>query len=320
MIWVNVAILAVLVIYAWFGARRSFRDQVVELGFFIGSFSVALALYPLLRQVAEAFPTRATKMATLGLVLLVWFVLESALSLTWRRYLRPRLGATESSSNAVPRFAGAIPAVFKGAVLIHIVLLIIATAPLPTGVKDDLIKPTAAQAFVPPNTPWENRFSEVFGQGLRDVLSRKTVTTGTTDSVALGFTKPGTAVCEADEDKMLELLNQERTSRGLQAVRMESNLRDLARDHSADMLARGFFAHNTPDGVDPFERMAARGIEYEYAGENLAFAPTVEIAHSGLMNSPGHRANILKPEYSKIGLGCRDAGIRGKMFSQEFTG
>ena len=75
-----------------------------------------------------------------------------------------------------------------------------------------------------------------------------------------------------------------------------------------------------PDGLDPFERMDRAGIDYTFAGENLAFAPTLEIAHSGLMNSPGHKANILKPEFNRLGVGCIDAGIRGRMFSQEFTG
>jgi uncharacterized protein YkwD len=60
-------------------------------------------------------------------------------------------------------------------------------------------------------------------------------------------------------------------------------------------------------------------IKYSQAGENLALAPDVEIAHNGLMNSPGHRANILTPEFKKVGIGCLAGGTHGKMFSQEFT-
>jgi uncharacterized protein YkwD len=85
------------------------------------------------------------------------------------------------------------------------------------------------------------------------------------------------------------------------------------------MFARGYFAHDTPEGVDPFQRMQQAGIVFGIAGENLALAPTLDMAHNGLMNSPGHRANILRPEFRKVGIGVLDGGIYGKMWVQEFT-
>jgi uncharacterized protein YkwD len=60
-------------------------------------------------------------------------------------------------------------------------------------------------------------------------------------------------------------------------------------------------------------------INYSAAGENLALAPTTEFAHDGLMNSPGHRANILNGQFRRVGIGVMDGGIYGKMFVQEFT-
>ena len=53
--------------------------------------------------------------------------------------------------------------------------------------------------------------------------------------------------------------------------------------------------------------------------ENLALAPNVDIAHKGLMNSPGHRANILSPSFGRVGIGVIDGGGYGKMFAQEFA-
>jgi uncharacterized protein YkwD len=61
------------------------------------------------------------------------------------------------------------------------------------------------------------------------------------------------------------------------------------------MFQQGFFAHVDQDGRSPFDRMKAGNVTFGAAGENLALAPTVQIAHDGLMNSPGHRANILNP-------------------------
>jgi uncharacterized protein YkwD len=59
-------------------------------------------------------------------------------------------------------------------------------------------------------------------------------------------------------------------------------------------------------------------VRYLTAGENLALAPTLQVAHNGLMNSPGHRANILHPQFGHLGIGIMDGGIRGLMVSQEF--
>ncbi len=96
----------------------------------------------------------------------------------------------------------------------------------------------------------------------------------------------------------------------------------MARAHADDMFRRGYFSHDTPEGVDPFQRMKQAGIVFGLAGENLALAPTLDIAHNGLMNSPGHRANILKPHSGRWGsefwmgestgrCSCRSSRTRG---------
>jgi uncharacterized protein YkwD len=70
----------------------------------------------------------------------------------------------------------------------------------------------------------------------------------------------------------------------------------------------------------PFDRLARAGIAYAASGENLAYAPSVELAHQGLMASPGHRANMLEPAYSRVGIGVQNAGLYGRMFTEEFAG
>jgi uncharacterized protein YkwD len=84
------------------------------------------------------------------------------------------------------------------------------------------------------------------------------------------------------------------------------------------MFERGYFSHNTPEGKDPFHRMREAKVMFRTAGENLALSPTVQIAHTGLMNSPGHRANILSPAFGRVGIGIMNGGRRGLMVSQEF--
>jgi uncharacterized protein YkwD len=117
---------------------------------------------------------------------------------------------------------------------------------------------------------------------------------------------------------MLVLINQERAKAGLAALAWDEDLAKVARAHSTDMFARGYFAHKNPDGLSPFDRMANAGITFKAAGENLAYAATVELAHGGLMRSPGHRANILEKDFGRVGIGIIDAGPYGKMFTQSF--
>jgi uncharacterized protein YkwD len=117
---------------------------------------------------------------------------------------------------------------------------------------------------------------------------------------------------------MLQLVNEERAKEGLKALKADPEIQVVARRHSADMFARGYFSHVTPEGKDPFDRMRAGGVKFLAAGENLALAQTLSIAHTGLMNSPGHRANILHNSFGRLGIGVLDAGIRGLMITQNF--
>jgi len=117
---------------------------------------------------------------------------------------------------------------------------------------------------------------------------------------------------------MLDLVNKERAAAGLHPLVADPELTEVARRHSADMFARGYFAHDTPEGLSPFDRMRAANVHFLTAGENLALAPTLSVAHNGLMNSPGHRENILRPQFGRVGIGILDGGMRGLMVSQEF--
>jgi uncharacterized protein YkwD len=84
------------------------------------------------------------------------------------------------------------------------------------------------------------------------------------------------------------------------------------------MFARGYFAHISPEGTTPADRVKAANIRFLITGENLALGPTLKICHTGLMNSPGHRANILHKSYGRVGIGIMDGGLRGLMITQEF--
>jgi uncharacterized protein YkwD len=117
----------------------------------------------------------------------------------------------------------------------------------------------------------------------------------------------------AFEDEVVERVNQARAlgaTCGGQAfgatgpLAMEARLRCAARVHSLDMVTRAFFDHVNPDGETPFVRMEHAGYEYRAAGENIAAGQsTPQEVVEGWLQSPGHCANIMSPDFTQIGVG-----------------
>ncbi len=186
----------------------------------------------------------------------------------------------------------------------------------------DLVTNSTIGSHLIANTAFlEGKINQVFGGALKETLTYLTIEPSSNESVDLKFKVANPVVDESAEQGMLRLVNLERMDRGLKPLEFDESLRDLARDYSADMFRRGYFSHYTPDNpsLSPFDRMENAGIIFLSAGENLALAPTTTYAMQGLMNSPGHKANILSEDFGKIGIGVMDGGIYGKMFTQEFT-
>ncbi len=107
----------------------------------------------------------------------------------------------------------------------------------------------------------------------------------------------------AMQTEMLGYINAERAKEGLKPLTLDNSLSDGAYLKSKDMSVNGYFDHNSPTYGSPFDMMKSLGISYGYAGENIAKHSSVKAAHDAFMNSPGHRANIMKAEYNKLGLG-----------------
>lgn len=123
-----------------------------------------------------------------------------------------------------------------------------------------------------------------------------------------------------EESKMVNLVNQERLSNALKPFSVNMQLVNLARMKSQDMVKNNYFGHTSPTYGSPFDMMNKAGVKYSTAGENLAGAATTESAHQNLMNSPGHRANILNPSFNQIGIGIATGSVYGSIFTQMFIG
>lgn len=122
-----------------------------------------------------------------------------------------------------------------------------------------------------------------------------------------------------DEAALLAMTNLARSQAGLPPLVADARLTQVARQHSQEMFATGYFAHDSPSLGDPAARLRRAGIPYQAAGENLAFAPTAEDAFRGLMESPEHRANLLSPSFHRVGIGVARSTLGGIMVTQDFT-
>ncbi|WP_242048849.1 CAP domain-containing protein [Planktothrix sp. FACHB-1365] len=106
------------------------------------------------------------------------------------------------------------------------------------------------------------------------------------------------------EQRVFELTNQERLNAGLLPLTYNYQLEAAAETHSQNMALQDFYAHNGVDGTTPWDRITATGYNFSWAAENIYASPTTpEAAVEGWMNSPLHRANILDPNLTEIGVG-----------------
>ncbi|HEU4491867.1 MAG TPA: CAP domain-containing protein [Jiangellales bacterium] len=122
----------------------------------------------------------------------------------------------------------------------------------------------------------------------------------------------------AAEAAVVDIVNEERARAGCPSVRGEAALHELARGHSADMAARGYFDHTDPDGRTPWDRAEAAGIS-GVGGENIAMgAPDARSVMDMWMDSPGHRANILNCDFTRIGVGMHAGSGGGPWWTQVF--
>ena len=317
--WVDLIILGVLLFFFIEGISDRFIPAALNLVGFILTYALALKFYGIPSElVAANFSLPHGIANALG-----FFIIAMIFEAVWTGvsgliYGRVPVKLLNSSFN---RYFGFLPALGNGAILTSFLLTLVVTLPTAPHVKKAVVESKIGSVLVLRTQAVEQAINKVFGQAANETLTFLTVHPNprSQESIDLKFTTKDFTADPASEEQMLALVNEERTKKGLKALKMDAKLRGLARDYAKDMFERGYFSHYNPEGQSPFDRMDKAGIQYAAAGENLAYAPNVEVAHRGLMESQGHRENILSKDFGKVGIGVIDGGIYGKMFVQEFT-
>jgi len=315
--WVDLVLILTILLSAAAGWQRGFILSFLDLVRWIGSWVAGLFAYKWvsawLATVTNWDEVYRNPVAFISVVVLASILIQVLGRLLLRRI------PYDVHLTRTNRLLGTLPGLVNGFVMAAIMAGLLFAIPVSDGISQRVQESTLANSLAVYADTIENALSPVFDPAIRRSLNRvTTIEPGSDELVKLPYKVDNPQPRPNLEAQMLELVNQERTSRGLKPLKADAELTPVARQHSTDMFERGYFSHYTPEGVDPFQRMKSADVGFRTAGENLALAPTLQIAHTGLMNSPGHRANILNPAFGRIGIGIMDGGRRGIMVSQEF--
>lgn len=315
--WVDFIIVATLMIFTIRAIGSSLIFEVLDFTSFFIAFILSFIFYNFPGELFESqfnIPHGASFL--LGFIT-IWFLSET-LFFFLVRLISPRFLRLKFYIPA-EKFLVMIPAFLRGVILISLILVLLATFPIQPEIKKLVQESKLGSVILRDTVALEQPVKQIFGGVTNETLTFLTVKPTTNDRIELGFTTTVFQPDSATEQLMISLINQERTARGLKQLVFDEKLREVGRAHSSDMFTKGYFSHSSPEGKSVSDRASKAGIVYKVIGENLAFAPSLELAHAGLMNSPGHKANILETDYNKIGVGVMNGGVYGLMFTQVFS-
>lgn len=314
--FIDVVLFLILLACVLVAVQRGFILATLQLLTWLGSLVIGFIAYkPFSGVLLEFFPGLGSFSTALSFIIIVIIARILLDRLADRILLETPFYVHKSAINKI---LGIVPGLIDGyiwAALLAVFLLLMPFA----GPLSREAHTSKLAAGLAGKAGWlEHWLSPVFAEIPEHVIPEHGTDHEGEKFTKLPFSVSRPAVRPDLEAEMLRLVNKERTERGIAPLKADPKLTGVARKHSVDMLARGYFSHYTPEGADPFTRMRNDGLHFMAAGENVALAPTLSQAHSGLMHSPGHRANILNPAFSRLGIGIEDGGIYGLMITQDF--
>ena len=317
--WIDWVIFGVVAYYALLGWQAGFFPLVISFISFIAAVWAAIAWQaPVAEFFTEKFGIASTWSLVLSYIIIAFLVqevvaeiLRAVISKIPKRFV----------SSKIAEWLGALVSALNGLIIITFLLLVALVLPLRGTVKNDIrtsgIGGFLTQFIQKHGGPIQSAVEGV-GDGARKFF---TVEPQSKERITLDVA-PKSADLRVDaaaESRMLALANAERVKAGAPALVVDDKIVVVARAYSRDMFERRYFSHYSPEGEDAAGRMDKGGVSFTVAGENLAYAPDVETAHRGLMESEGHKRNILDPQFRRIGIGIIATDSFGIMITQNFA-
>lgn len=292
------------------GFITSFLFLISWVGSLVAGFFICEPLGSLLLKLFNALNYWATPLAFILTIIVMRWLLDRLAGI-----ILDNIPAS-AENNRFNKIAGVVTGVINGLIWSALLAAILLLMPL-VKVSQDTRAARLTESLVSKVSWLEKKLSPIFSEALNKTIHKTTIE-DEKDVVSLPFIVKEPVNRPDIAAEMLVMVNNERRKRSLKPLKTDPEIAVVAREHSEDMFLRGYFSHYTPEGVDPFERMHQRNIQFFIAGENLALSQTLQLAHKGLMESPGHRANILNPAFGRVGIAVLDGGIYGLMITQNF--
>lgn len=316
----DIALILIVVALTIVGMRRGFLLGSYELVFAALALLLAARLYrPLAGVLGGLIDAREAVLNVMAFVIIIVVCQLVATATVGRvaNWLRQATGYVPGGAT-LDRLAGIAPGFVQGLLAATILTLLVGFLPSGTLAGEQLAESRLGLRLYRESSNVALQAVDAAGIQLADFVALTPRSSG--DGYLLPFKVSDGLETDAEaEQAMLELVNGERLAIGLSALELDDALTVVGRAHAIEMFNEGYFAHESPLTGSPFDRLEAAGLGYRLAGENLAFAPNVEIAHEGLMDSPGHRANILEAGFGRVGIAAVCSAEHGVMFVQVFA-
>ena len=229
--------------------------------------------------------------------------------------------------NLANRLAGSGFALAWGIALVLIATSVLRALPMPSTVDETLDNSAVITVLASPDSPTQQIFQDLVGDEVLDTLlalgpligNRNVVLDGD-DVVEITPAAPEElTVNPGAADQVFVLVNVARTDAGVAPLAWSNSLAEVAMGHVMDMYLNGFISHVSPTTGTIGDRVRTARIPLTAVGENLALAANPRAVHAGFMDSDGHRANILRTNFDRVGVAAVD-GPLGLMVVQVFGG
>lgn len=229
--------------------------------------------------------------------------------------------------NLANRLAGSGFALAWGVALVLVVASILRALPMPATVDEQLDDSAVVSVLASPDSLTQQAFQRVVGDDVLDTLlalgpliGERNVVLDGDDSIEIPPASEDELVADpAAADEIFLLVNDARARAGSAPLAWSDSLAAVAMGHVMDMYTNGFVSHVSPTTGTIGDRVRAARIPLATVGENLALAATPRAVHAGFMESDGHRANILRTSFDRVGVAAVD-GPLGLMVVQVFGG
>lgn len=313
--YIDLIIIGVILLSMWNGIRNGFIPGLIELITWLGSLVLCFLIFPVISNFLERFIESEVFRIIISLFATI-LLIRVLFSLVIDKFL-VKIPFT-LHEHPINRALGIIPGMINGLVYACLITAFLILFPLDERIKVKTQESFLAEKLIRQIEKLEAYVTPALTELSKGAFKKITIEPGSEKFIKLGFTVKDATPRSDLELQMLTLVNQERAKMKLALLKADPELRLVARAHAADMFSRGYFSHFTPERKDPFDRIRAAQVVFITAGENLALALTLALAHDGLMKSPGHRANILHKSFGRVGIGILDGGMHGYMIVQNF--